>query len=355
MIEIDGSLGEGGGQILRTSLALSALLNKPVRIYNIRMNRPNPGLRPQHMASVRALSELTGAELKGLEEGSTELIFSPKGGGVKRTVIDIGTAGSVSLLLQAITPYCIFTGDRVKLRIIGGTDVKWSPPIDYVKHVTIPIFKKMNIRIDLNLVKRGFYPKGGGVVDVLFHPCDELTPIQIGEQSRILQIKGVSYAANLPSHVIKRQAESAEEVLKKSGLIPGDVIIDILQEEPVNALSPGSGIVLYAIMDRGGLIGADSLGEKGVPAEKVGEAAADSLLLQLKTKAGVDYHMCDMLIPYLALASGLSKIYTSNMTLHALTNIMIVEKFLNVKFNVTGGLNKPSYIEVKGGMLNQLR
>jgi RNA 3'-terminal phosphate cyclase (ATP) len=307
------------------------------------------------MASVKVLADLTGAELKGLEEGSTELIFSPKGGGVKNTVIDIGTAGSISLLLQAITPYCIFTGSRVKLRIIGGTDVKWSPPIDYIKYVAAPLFKKMNIIIDVNLVKRGFYPKGGGVVDVSFHPCDELKPIQIGEQSKILQIKGVSYAGNLPLHVVKRQAESAERVLKESGLIPANTPIEILQEEPVNVLSPGSGILLYATMDKDGLLGSDSLGEKGVPAERVGESAANSLISQLKTKAGVDQHMGDMLIPYLGLAAGSSKIYTSNMTLHTATNIMIVEKFLNVKFKVLGGLNKPSYIEVEGRYLNQLR
>lgn len=355
MIEIDGSIGEGGGQILRTSLALSALLNKPVRIYNIRINRPNPGLRPQHMASVKVLSELTEAELTGLNVGSTELVFSPRGGSVKNTVIDIGTAGSITLLLQAITPYCIFTGNPVKLRIIGGTDVKWSPPIDYIKYVTVPLFRKMGIKIDVNLIKRGFYPKGGGIVDLFFHPCDELTPIQIGVQSKILHIKGVSYAANLPSHVVKRQAESAEKTLKASDLIPYNTPIDIIQEEPVTVLSPGSGIVLYAELDRNGLIGADSLGEKGIPAERVGESAANSLLLQLKTKAGVDYHMCDMLIPYLGLASGLSKIYTSNMTLHTVTNIMIVEKFLNVKFNAAGGLNKPSYIQVEGKNITQLR
>ncbi|MEM2110208.1 MAG: RNA 3'-terminal phosphate cyclase [Candidatus Odinarchaeota archaeon] len=348
MIEIDGSVGEGGGQILRTSLSLSALLGKPVRIYNIRINRPNPGLRPQHMSSVKVLSELTGADLKGLEEGSTELLFSPKGGSFKDTVIDIGTAGSVSLLLQTITPYCIFAGKPVKLRIIGGTDVKWSPPIDYVKYVFTPMLSKMNIHLTVNLVKRGFYPKGGGIVDVIFNPCEGVKPILIGEQSRVIQVKGVSYAANLPDHVVRRQAESAVKIIKESGLISEKTVIEIFQEHPSTSLSPGSGIVLYANMDRGGVIGSDALGERGVPAEKVGETAAAGLISQLKTMAGVDGHMSDMIIPYLGLAKGFSKIYTSNVTLHAMTNIMIVEKFLDVKFTVTGGANQPSYIEVEG-------
>lgn len=348
MIEIDGSIGEGGGQVLRTSLSLAAILVKPVRVYNIRSNRPNPGLRPQHIYSIKVLADFTEADVTGLTEGSSEIIFKPKRKRIGVTALDIGTAGSISLLIQAITPYCVSMDKPVRIKFIGGTNVRWSPPIDYLQYVTAPILRKMGVAVDIKLIKRGFYPRGGGIVEASFQPCHSIKPLLIDKQQHVLDIKGISYAGKLPSHVIKRQAESALKRIKNTDTHLEKTPIEVFEEPPAASESPGSGILLYAHLDEGGIIGADELGEKGLAAEKVGEHAADNLSAQLKTKAGIDKNMGDMLITYLGLADGRSRIYVSQLTLHTLTNIKVFETMMNVKFKISGNLNKPSYIEVDG-------
>src|SRR5213593_559478 len=164
MIEVDGSFGEGGGQVLRTAVALAAVLSKEIHVFNIRAGRAEPGLRPQHMTGVKAAAELCSANLQGMEVDATEFVFKP---GKLRTGnfrFDVGTAGSVTLVLQTLMPILAFAPGAVQLEIAGGTDVKWSPPIDYVRLVTLPILKKIGYQGDLETVRRGHYPKGGGLV-----------------------------------------------------------------------------------------------------------------------------------------------------------------------------------------------
>ncbi|MHA1238611.1 MAG: RNA 3'-terminal phosphate cyclase [Candidatus Odinarchaeia archaeon] len=346
MIEIDGSLGEGGGQVLRTSIALSALTGEPIRVFNIRAKRSNPGLRPQHIMGIKALSRLSNAEVSGLKQGSMEITFKPsavKGGAFE---VNIGTAGSITLVLQALMPAAAVAYKPVELRIIGGTDVAWSPPIDYLINVTLPTLRKMGYKCNINVIRRGYYPRGGGVVKVEISPVKKFVPLNEVEREEIKGIYGVSHCGLLPQHVCERQAKSAIQALKSLKVDKIDVKLDYLEGER-KSLCPGSGIVLWA--DCGNtVLGADSLGERGKPAETVGKEAAEKLSSSLSTGKAFDPHMGDMLIPYIAMADGTSEIGVAELTLHALTNIQVTEQILGVKFYITGSLGEPAIIKVKG-------
>lgn len=349
-VDIDGSMGEGGGQILRYSIALSALLLKPVHIYNIRAKRSNPGLRPQHLTAVKALAQISKADVKGDHVGSTELWFKPnvRRGGHYR--FDIGTAGSVTLVLQAVFPALIFTDSDSVMEITGGTDVPWSPTIDYMRFVFAENLRRLfGISISIDVKKRGHYPKGGGFVIARVKRIEEeLRPINLVRRSDIRSIKGRSHCVRLPSHVAFRQAKSAEEYLYKKLNIKPIIDVEYYEKSRDPHLGPGSGIVLYADCGNS-IIGSDSLGAKGKPAEKVGEEAASKLVEELYTWMSFDRHMGDMLIPYLSLACGRSKIGVSKLTLHTVTALEVTRIFLpNLKYSIEGELGKPSIITIEG-------
>ncbi len=349
LIEIDGSVLEGGGQILRTTLALSALTGKPVRIFNIRAKRSNPGLQAQHLTCVRAVAELCNAKVEGAYKGSKELVFIPgklRSGNFR---FDIGTAGSISLVIQAILPVLVFAPGRCTVEITGGTDVHWSPPIDYVRYVLLPILSRMGVKAEVQVLRRGHYPRGGGHVRLTVDPVDKLRPINSIDFGNVQEIKGRSHCVKLPAHVAERQAKAATEFLRKQGInVPINIDIETYPPHRDPHLGPGSGIVLWAISDKGEIIGADAVGEKGKPAEQVGQEAAMKLVEDLRTGKAFDRHMADMLIPYIALAEGYSKIGVAKLTLHTITNIYITEKILGVKFKVDGKEDQPGIIEVQG-------
>ena len=350
MIEIDGSYGEGGGQILRTTLALSTLLLKPVRIFNIRARRSNPGLQAQHLTGVKALAELCNAELQGAFKGSKELIFKPRERRCGKFRFDIGTAGSISLVIQAILPALIFAPCRTIVEITGGTDVAWSPPIDYVKNVLLPILSRMGVKASIEVRRRGHYPRGGGHVVLSVEPIEgKLRSMSEVEFGTLREVRGISHCVKLPKHVAERQARSAREYLKKKGIdVPIEIELETYPPEKDFHLGPGSGIVLWAVSDKGLILGSDALGEKGKPAEQVGEEAARELIEELSSGMAFDKHMGDMLIPYIALAEGYSRIGISKLTLHTLTNIHVVKKLVNTKFEVNGEEGEKGVIEVQG-------
>ncbi len=349
IIEIDGSILEGGGQILRTALALSALTGRPVRIYNIRAKRSNPGLQAQHLTGVKAIAEICSAKVEGAYKGSMELIFIPgkiRGG---RFRFDIGTAGSISLVIQAILPVLVFAPEKAEVDITGGTDVRWSPPIDYVRYIMLPVLSKLGVKAEVIVFRRGHYPRGGGHVRLIVYPVDKLSNIVDVKRGEVREIRGRSHCVKLPKHVAERQAKAAEEYLRSRGLrVPINIELEYYPPDRDPHLGPGSGIVLWALTDREEIIGADALGEKGKPAEIVGREAAEKLLSELESKMAFDSHMGDMLIPYIALAEGRSRIGVSKLTLHTITNIYIVERILQVKFKVDGEQDKPGIIEVNG-------
>ena len=354
-IEIDGSILEGGGQILRTSTALSALTGKPLRIFNVRAKRSPPGLRMQHLTAIKAVASLVDAKVEGLKVGSKEVRFTPqtiKGGGFN---FDVGTAGSVTLVLQALTPVAAYAPEKVFVEIKGGTNNQWAPPIEYMQHVFFPALKKMGFEGSVSLVRRGFYPKGGGIVRAYLNPVKSLKPLRLTGKPKVLRVWGLAYSCRLPDHITRRMAKSAENLLKNSGFEDVQIEIESLQAGHAKcSLDPGCGIILVAELEDGWRMGADSLGELGKPAEKVGEEAALSLLQQLKENAWVDFHLADQLIVWVSLADGVSSFYTGKLTLHTLTSIEVCKQILGSRFNVEGEKDKPATITCEGiGLKNK--
>ncbi len=324
---IDGSYGEAGGQILRTSITLSALTGTPCTLINIRASRPTPGLKPQHLEGLKAAAQMCRAETKGFHIGSETIKFAPAeivGGDY---TIPIRTAGSVTLILQVLVPICLHASDTVTLTITGGTDVKWSPTMSYIRHVFTNILEKMNAHIDCTVQKYGFYPKGGGSIKAVIHPWEKRKPLNLTERGDIQKIDVDSVAARFlqKAQVAERQSTA---------------FCNVLSQYPVNAknnyvdtLNPGSSFCATAYCEHS-ILGADSLGEKRKPAEKVGKEAAVTLKKELESGSALDTHMGDQIIPYLALVGG--KATVSRVSEHTKTNIWVCQQFLDTTFTVDG-------------------
>jgi RNA 3'-terminal phosphate cyclase (GTP) len=330
MIEVDGSFGEGGGQILRTSIALSALTGKAVRVRNIRAGRSSPGLRPQHLKAVEAAALLCNAETSGLEVGSTEVSFTP--GEIKpgRLEVDVGTAGSVTLVLQALLPVAFNAPAPVVLEVVGGTDVKWSPTADYFQHVLCFLLRRIGCGIEVDVVGRGFYPQGGGKISVTVEPWVGRSRFELKERGGL---KGIEVQSVATEHL--RKAEVAERQVK--GFlreITPHYEVGGIGRVYVDSLSAGSSFHAYAEFENTRM-GVCVLGERGLRAEEVGRVAAQQLAAELNSGAPLDRHMADQIIPYLALAGGAVRV--SELTEHARTSIHVANKFgfnLGAKGNV---------------------
>lgn len=332
MILVDGSLLEGGGQILRMAISYSAVLGVPVKIVNIRVGRSPPGLRPQHLTTLKAVKEICHGEAEGLSAGSMEVKFEPgrpTGGSYS---FDIGTAGSISLLLQCIAPIVSFADSPTEIRIRGGTAVRWSPPIRILSSVVWEAFRETGFTGRLTVRREGFYPRGGGLVDVSVKPVSELSSLRTEPVDGVPRVEGVSVCGRLPRHVAERQARSTERVLGRAD-IDSKISIE-LAEGDIAPLSPGSVLSLWAVSSPKVFVGASALGERGKPAERVGEEAADSLVDELRAEASVDQHTADNLILWCSLARGGSSFTTSALTNHTRTAIEMARLFTGVEFGV---------------------
>ena len=329
MIEIDGSYLEGGGQILRTSVALSSILKKPIKVYNIRKNRPKPGLKAQHLTGIKVLAELTNAQTKNLFIGSQEIEFFPKEIKVSEfKKIDIGTAGSISLLLQTLLPVIIFGNKKITFEIIGGTSGLGAPNIEYTKYVTLWYLEKMGVKNNLEIIKQGFYPKGGGRVKITIQQVKKLNSLKIDERGELKRIFGFSIVGSLPKHIAVRQAKSAEKIIEQEiGVKPK---IGMIVEK---TFSPGTSLTLIAEYENC-VLGSDARGEKGKPAEKVGEEVAKKLISSINSNASLDLHMADQILPFVALACNESYFTIEKQTNHFKTNLYIIEKFLGKIFEI---------------------
>lgn len=328
MIIVQGDMLEGGGQILRTATALSALSKKPCRIVNIRANRPKPGLREQHLQGLLAVAKLCNGSVKNAFVGSKEIEFYPGNIFEKQVEVSIQTAGSITLVLQSLMTAAAFARDNVEIKIKGGaTNTSWSPPADYTRNVFFPLLEKTGYITDLEIKRRGFYPKGGAEIICNLKPVKKLQNICLESRGDVKVIKGVSVCSNLPESVARRQKISAENILRRAGYETE------IKEEVVRSHSAGSAAVLWAECNNS-VIGADALGEIKKSAENVGKEAAEKMIIQLQNGFSLDLHAADQIIPYIALAEGESSITTSEITEHVLTNIAICEKMLGVKFSV---------------------
>jgi RNA 3'-terminal phosphate cyclase (ATP) len=339
MLEIDGSFGEGGGQVLRTSLSLSCLLIKPFRIFNIRTKRKKPGLMPQHLMGIRALKLISNAKVEGDSVGSTGLIFEPEEVKAGDYLFDIGTAGSTSLLLQAIILPLIFAKSRSSLSLKGGTHVPFSPPFHYIKEVFIPILKKLGIRIEAKIESYGFYPKGGGKVRVEIMPSGKIEGMSFLERGEIKKLRGVSGVGNLPLSIAERQKDAALKVIASQGLKAE------IEPFSVSTYSQGTFIFLGTQTDNC-LAGFSSLGERGKRAELVGEEAAKNFLNYYSTSACLDHHMADQIVLYLSIAKEESSFTTSEISNHLLTNLWVIEKLSDARYEVEGEMGKPGKITI---------
>ena len=339
MLHLDGSYGEGGGQILRTALSLAATLEQPVRIVNIRAGRRQPGLRPQHLTGVLALARITQAEVSGAALHSRELTFRPRRPQPGSYLFDVaaktGSAGAVTLLAQALLPPLLLAGSPSRLILRGGTHVPWSPPAHYLLHVFFPALGQLGAAVQMTLNRWGWYPKGGGEVGLEIAPARSLTGLEWRTPPDFQEFRAVSAASRLPEHVRRRQAERLRERLGQN--LPVDLI-------EAGGLDPGSIVLLY-----GPRAGFDALGVKGKPAEKVADEAADAFLSFKGRRAAVDRHLADQIVLYLALAQGPSSFITPEITMHLLTNLWVIEQFLGPVFEVQGELRERGEVKCRGG------
>jgi len=346
LVHIDGSYGEGGGQILRTSLTLSALLQIPFEAHSIRAGRKNPGLMAQHLTSVRATAKASQARVDGDQFRSTKLRFEPHGVVSGRYGFDValerGSAGSVGLIFQTIVPVLLYGDSLSEVEIEGGTHVPFSPPYHYIAEVFVPTLKKMGVHVKASIDRWGFYPLGGGKIVVNVEPAPEVLPLWVSERGSLRRVSGISAVANLPASIAERQRERAMSRLRERG-VQGDIGI-------VNAPSPGAGSFLFLLAEyEHAVSGFSSLGARGKPAERVADEAVEEFLVHNERNAVFDKHLADQLIVYCALANGESRFTTSEVSNHLLTNKWVVEQFLPAKISVNGTLGQWGEIQIFGG------
>uniref|UniRef100_A0A3P8QM50 RNA 3'-terminal phosphate cyclase n=1 Tax=Astatotilapia calliptera TaxID=8154 RepID=A0A3P8QM50_ASTCA len=335
-VEIDGSVMEGGGQILRVSAALSCIIGSSIKITKIRAGRSTPGLRPQHLTGLQLVSDLCSGSLQGASIGSTDISLTPGKTRAGNYTADTQTAGSVCLLLQVALPCALYADAASQLCLKGGTNAEMAPQIDYTIKVFKPIVEKFGVHFDCDIRMRsvGFYPKGGGEVMVTVNPVKELTPVTMTERGNITKIYGRAYVAGvLPFKLAKDMSAAAVRTIRKE---IKELYINIQpQQEKEKACGNGNGILIIAESSTGCIFAGSALGKKGVYADKVGIEAAEMLLKNIRHNGCVDEFLQDQLIIFMALAKGTSRIRTGAVTLHTQTAIHIAEQLTQAKFTIT--------------------
>jgi len=347
MLTIDGSYGEGGGQVLRTSLTLSAVLGRPIRLVKIRAGRKNPGLAPQHLTGVQAIARICNAHLEGAELGSTALTFAPQTPPQPGTYhFDVaeaargGSAGATSLVFQTLfVPLALASGDS-RLTLQGGTHVAWSPPFHYLAHVYLPTVGWMGLKATLVLERWGWYPIGQGVIHATIRGVqgrERLEGLDLTRRGELQRLWGISALSNLPEHIGERQKKTVEKALRERGFAPEMRIIQ------APAKGQGTAVFLVAEYERA-IAGFGALGERGKPAEAVAQGAVDEFLSYHESGQALDRHLADQLILPMALASSPSALTTCEITQHLLTNCWVVEQFLPVRFKIEGAEGQPGRV-----------
>jgi RNA 3'-terminal phosphate cyclase (ATP) len=322
MLLIDGSLGEGGGQILRSSLALSVITRTPFRIERIRANRNPPGLKKQHQTAIAAAARICGARVRGNEPGSSEVRFEPGELVTGDYRFNVGTAGSTTLVLQTVLPPLMLGDGPSRIRCEGGTHNPHAPPVEFLQKAFLPQLRRLGVRVDLELERYGFYPKGGGAFEARIEPTRTLTPFDLPETDASRSCRAEVLLVRLPAHIAEREiaalrerfgwpAEAFTVTTSDASLGPGNVVgIEIVR-----------GLVTEWI---------SAVGERGMTAEKVAARAAEEAMSYLTHDAPVGPHLADQLLLPMALA-GRGSFVTGPLTLHAETNIDVLRRFLDVR------------------------
>ena len=339
--KIDGGQGEGGGQVLRTALTLSVIRGVPVEVHSIRARRNKPGLQPQHLTAVNALAEICGAQVEGAALGSPRLLFAPGAIRAGEYQFDIGTAGSVTLVLQTILVPLALADSPSRIVLTGGTHVPSSPPSHYLSEVWLPVLAEMGLSASFELVRWGFYPKGGGRVHIAIDGGTALRPISMVSRREAARLRGVSAATNLRRGIAERQRDRLLRRVEAEGY-QADIAI-------AEAESSGPGTFVMVVADTGNMAaGFSALGERGKPAERVADSVVDDLFEFLKTEAACDPHLADQLLVPMVLAGGTSRITTSRVTSHLLTTVAILRQLLGSPVQVGGEEGRPGQVTLEG-------
>lgn len=325
MIRIDGSQGEGGGQILRTALGLSLVTGEPVQLEKIRARRKNPGLARQHLTAVRAAAQVGGARVKGAELKSQKLVFRPGEVRSGDFHFEIGTAGSSTLVLQTVLPPLLSAPGASNVIIEGGTHNPLAPPCEFLQHAFLPLLSRMGPQVHLQLVRHGFYPKGGGRIEVTIQPPDRWQPLDLLERGAITSRRATAVLARLPRHIAHRELDVV------CGLL--DFTEDETEiAESTTSAGPGNALLLEFRAEHVTEV-VSAIGEKGLPAEVVAERAVREARAWLDCEVPVGEHLADQLLIPLALAGG-GRFLTLTPSEHTRTNIAVIERFLDGSFEI---------------------
>ncbi len=335
LVRIDGSEGEGGGQMLRTALALSMVTGRPFEMVNIRAKRERPGLRAQHLAGVKAAARICSANVEGANIGSQSLRFEPGAVRPGTYEFDIKTAGSTSLVLHTVYLPLALAPNRSVVTIRGGTHVPFSPSFHFLMHQWAVLMRRLGIDAELTLRRAGYFPEGGGEVRAKLHPLavrpsGRILPLSLGPRGRLERLEGISAVSGLPRSIAERQRNQALSRLDAAGLAAGIELLDLP--------SPGKGtfLLLLSTYEGGGRACYDALGALGKRAEKVADEACDALLRFLGTQGAVDEHSADQLLLPLALAAGTSRFHVPTVTSHLLTNAAVIQRFVPASIHIEG-------------------
>lgn len=340
-IEIDGAAGEGGGQVLRTSLSMSIITGDKIRIRNIRARRSKPGLMPQHLKAVEAAAQVSNARVRGAELGSSSLIFEPAAVKASNYRFDIGTAGAATLVLQTVAVPLSFAGTDSCITIVGGTHVPWSPSYHYLAWHWISYLNRSGYHIDTTLERPGFYPKGGGCIVARIRPAHRPSPIVSVRRGALKRIRGLSMVSRLDVFIAERQKRQA---VKRLANLCVDINIEVSR---LSAHSPGTALILIAEFEETQCCYC-ALGARGKPAERVADEAVDVLKAFLATNAAIDEHLADQLILPLSVVPGDSQLRVPKITPHLVTNADTVRTFLHVPIDIVGDIGEPGYVRIAG-------
>jgi RNA 3'-terminal phosphate cyclase (ATP) len=340
MITIDGGAKSGSGTIVRYSIALASLLGKEIKIQNIRAGRDKPGLRAQHLKVVQACQEMCRGVVGNAVVGSKEITYTPgerfKGGEYSW---DIGTAGSTTMMAQTLLPLACFARKPSKFRLEGGLFQDFAPSAYHMKFVLLPFLKQMDVRAKLDIIRPGYVPRGGGIIEVRVEPAGKLKPLNLTGQGEVFSIKGIALSSHLKEkRVSQRMAEECQRVLNSY-----EYKTEIEKIEDESSLQEGAALAIYAETSLGNRMGSDRAGRPGRSSESIGRYVAERFIEDVKTGAAVDRYIADQLIIYAGLAEGVTRYLVPRITEHVETNLWLIEEFLGARTKINGNL-----LEIEG-------
>ena len=340
MILIDGGAKSGSGTIVRYAVALASLLGQEIKIQNIRARRDKPGLRAQHLKVIQACQEMCHSALSNAEVGSREITYAPKErfiGGEYHW--DIGTAGSTTMMAQALLPLACFAQKPSKFRLEGGLFQDFAPSAYHMKFVLLPLLEQMGIQAEVEIIRPGYVPRGAGIIEIEVEPVKKLKPLNLTEQGKILGIKGIALSSHLKEKKVShRIAEECRRALSSYGYK-----VEIEEIYDTSSLQEGAALAIYTETSSGSIMGSDRAGRPGRSSESIGRYVARSFMEDIKAGAAVDRYIADQLIIYAGLAEGTTRYLIPRITEHVETNLWLIEEFLGAKTKISGNL-----IEIEG-------